>query len=128
MEKWLYEKFISLGGNPKFKNPFYFTLQKSDNLHANFDVPEVIEINLNDISASDISFTFDDSMAKFYTSDWKPPFLKNHLFEFIYRNENSIDKFLKSIQPQYLYIEAQLWTDKYFDCMRGVHTPPILGR
>ena len=117
MEKWLYERFIALGGKPKFKNPFYFSLQHSENLHENFDKGSIIKINLKNIYMSDISFTFGDSMAKFYSSDWEDPFLKNHLYNYIFENDKNADNFLCNVQQQYHYIEAQLWTDKYFDCI-----------
>ena len=115
MEQWLYDKFTALGGNPQIKNPFYFTLQHSQSLYENFDKGEIIKIKLQDIDDTDISFTFNDSMAKFYSSDWEEPFLKSRLYDLISANENSFDKFLCTIQPRYHYIEAQLWTDKYFN-------------
>jgi len=115
MEKWLYERFIALGGNPKLKNPFYFSLQYSDDLYDNFNEGSIIKIELKDISILDISFTFGDSMAMFYSSDWKDPFLKNHLYNYIFENDNNADNFLCNIQQQYHYIEVQLWTDEYFD-------------
>ena len=111
MEKWLYNKFISLGGKPKIKNPLYFSLQHSENLYTNFNEGKIVKIKLDDIPSSVVSFTFDDSMAMFYSSDPINLFTKSQLFEFISIHNNCIDSFLNSIHPQCIYIEAQLWTD-----------------
>jgi len=114
MEQWLYEQFIAIGGEPQVKNPFYFTLCFSENLYENFNSGKVITISLTDIAIMDISFTLNDSMAKFYSADWKKPLLKDQLYEIMSEYEDNVEKFLISMQPKYLYVEAQLWTEKYF--------------
>ena len=84
------------------KNPFYFTLQYSQNLYTSFNMGKTIAVKLHNIAYTDVSFTFNDSMTKLYSSDWEKPFLKNQLYDCIAANDNCIEKFLCSIQPRYL--------------------------
>lgn len=113
-EKWLYEKFIQLGGEPKIKNPFYFVLHNCEIFYENFNNGIETKIRINDINNSDISFTFGDSMAMMDSKERKEPFTKNKLMEYIALNDGNVEKFIDSIKTQYNCIEAQLWTDKYF--------------
>jgi hypothetical protein len=46
--------------------------------------------------------------------DRKNPFLKDKLLEYIIAYDNDVNKFIDSIKGQYICIEVQLWTDKYF--------------
>lgn len=114
-EKWLYDCFVSLGGTPETEHPYYFVLQGSDMLYNWFGKGTTTKILLSNIEPCDISFTFGDSMSKMDKPERKDPFLKNRLYEFIDSYNGNIDYFLDSIKGQYTYIEAQLWTDKYFD-------------
>ena len=111
-EKWLYDWFITIGGEPETEHPLYFVLQRSDYLNEWFDRGEITRLPLNGIRAKHISFTFGDSMAKMDKPERRNPFLKNTLFELI-SHYGGIDIFLNSIKDQYTYIEAQLWSDGY---------------
>jgi hypothetical protein len=112
-EKWLHNKFISLGGNPQTEHPYYFALQHCDNLFQNFNRGKITKIPLNSIDPLDVSFTFGDSVAKMNTPESRDPFLINKLIEYIELGGNDVEKFLDSIKNEYTLIEAQLWTDKY---------------
>ena len=114
-EQWLYERFLAIGGQPQTEHPFYFALHYCENFNVNFDFGKTTKINLNDIDIFDVSFTFGDSVAKMDSPDRKDPFLKDKLLEYINQFDNDVEKFLDSIKEQYVCIEAQLWTDKYFD-------------
>lgn len=119
-EKWLYERFIAIGGKPHTTNPFYFALHNWEKSHAYFNFGKIIKIGLKDIDICDVSFTFGDSCKEMDSPNRKEPFLKDKLLEFISLNDNNVEKFLENIKQQYDCIEAQLWTDKYFDGHRTV--------
>ncbi len=112
-EKWLYEEFLSMGGKPETEHPYYFVLQGSDYLHEWFGKGRVTKLLLDEIDAKDISFTFGDSQGMMYKPERKNPFSKDHLYELI-KIHGNVEAFLRNIVSQYYYIEAQLWTDKYF--------------
>ena len=103
-----------LGRKPQTKHPFYFALQYCESLYCNFDIGREVRLKISDIDTADISFTFGDSMAQMETQAMKPLFLKETLFEYIRAFHEDADQFLESIKKQYVCIEAQLWTDKYF--------------
>jgi hypothetical protein len=63
----------------------------------------------------DVSFTFGDSCKEMDSPHRKDLFLKDTLLEHIKLNNNDVEQFLDSIKQQYDCIEAQLWTDKYFN-------------
>ena len=114
IEKVLYIEFVQLGGKPKYKHPFYFVLEYSDVLHRNFDSGMSVALPLNHIDPLDVSFCFGDSMAQFESGNRQPIFTVDTLYQYIGNNNNEVDLLLHEIIPQYKYIEAQLWTDKYF--------------
>lgn len=111
-EKWLYDWFIILGGEPETEHPLYFVLQRSDYLNEWFDRGEITRLPLNSISEKHISFTFGDSNSKMDKPERRDPILKNTLLELI-NHYGDIDIFLNSVKNQYTYIEAQLWNDGY---------------
>jgi hypothetical protein len=118
-EKWLYEKFVELGGKPQTPNPFYFLLHKWEKYNEYYDSAKIIKISLKEIDMCDISFTFGDSCWIMDAPDKKEPFLKNSLMEYIALNDNDIDKFLDNSKRQCgledAFVEAQIWTDIYFN-------------
>ncbi len=114
VEKWLYENFVSMGGKPQTEHPFYFVVQHCDNLFVNFNSGVVTSFKLNHIDIHDISFTFGDSMAQMEKAEKPVPFLKDTLLEYISTFGNDVEKFVESIKEQYVCVEAQLWTEKYF--------------
>lgn len=113
-EEWLYNHFVSLGGEPSSKHPLYFVLQGSDYLNDWFGNGKTTKLLLDDIDSKHISFTFGDSMAKFDKPEMRDPFLKDTLYNLINKHDGDIDKFLDSIKNQYTYIEVQLWKDEYY--------------
>ena len=121
-EKWLYDSFTAIGGKPQTEHPFYFALHHCENLYVNFDCGLITRINLKDIDATDVSFTFGDSVAQMDSPNRKDPFLKDKLLEYISLHDNNVEKFLDGIKQPYVCIEAQLWTDKYFNsCCAKLH-------
>ena len=114
-EKWLYDKFIAIGGKPQIMHPYYFALHNWEKSYAYFEYGKIIKLGLKDIDMCDVSFTFGDSSKEMDSPRRKDPFLKDTLLDLINLNNNDVEQFLDSIKQQYDCIEAQLWTDKYFN-------------
>jgi hypothetical protein len=112
-EKWLYEKFIALGGKPENAHPLYFVLQESKYLNDWYADGLKTKLLLSKINPADISFTYGDSMSKMDTEDRMNPFTKESLFRYISKTGNDAFAFLNELNNQNRYIEAQLWNDIY---------------
>lgn len=117
-EKWLYDTFISLKGNPYTKHPIYFTLMENEGLCNFFGNESKIQISLKNIDSSHISFTPRDSMhlmdmERTENTVWR----KETLFKLICESKQDISEFVKSIPEKYGqiggFIEVQLWNDLY---------------
>ena len=80
-EQWLYDFFCKLGGTPKRKHPLYFTVQPSEVLAENYGEHCAIKIDLDEVAEGDISFTFGDSMALYYTEKLHQVYTKKDLKE-----------------------------------------------
>ena len=65
------------------------------------------------IADGDISFTFGDSMALYYTGKLQQVYTKNELLEQLELYDNDVNKILEHEDEQAVFIEAQLWKDKY---------------
>ncbi len=111
-ERWLYEHFLALGGEPATEHPLYFVLQGSEYLNGWFDNGSVTKLPLAAIDAKHVSFTLGDSMSKMDKPERRDPFLKDSLFERI-GHSGGVDRFLREIKAQYNYVEVQLWQDAY---------------
>ena len=119
VEEVLYERFIELGGKPQIKNPYYFFVNDWGLMHKDLIQNEIdrgaahiIEIRLQDIDISDVSFFLGDTMTAGNSNEPNDIFLKDKLIEEI-TSHNGFDNYFDSIKSKYLYIEAHLWTDKY---------------
>jgi hypothetical protein len=112
-EKWLYDRFVELGGEPATEHPLYFVLHGSDYLNEWFDKGKAIKLPLAGIDSKHISFTFGDSMTKMDKPERKDPFTKETLYKIIESYDGSVDGFFNDIAKQWRYIEAQLWNDAY---------------
>lgn len=69
LEKRMRENFISKGGKPNRKDPFYFTLGECEFAKSWYVNPGVIKIPLTDFEADHISFTYPDSMVSYQFYD-----------------------------------------------------------
>jgi hypothetical protein len=122
IEKWLFDKFVLSGGDPKTNHPCYFTLGKSAFLRESGSFDAEIEIPLGLFSSRNISFTYPDS----FFSEW----LNRNKDHKLYNNQLNgkiftIDEVLNLLTqnkiPQNVqmdtsygykfefYIEAQVW-------------------
>ena len=114
-EKWLYEWFLKLGGEPKTEHPLYFVLEGSNFLDEWFDRGKIIKLPLSRINEKHISFTLGDSCAKYDKKNRRDPFLKNELYKIIEEHGGDIENYLKTIEKEYSYIECQLWDKSYLN-------------
>ena len=118
VEKFLYERFISIGGIPQIANPYYFFVHDLSWLmniirdDLNNGIARIIEVKLKDIDVFDVSFVLGDSMTVVKSDEWDGLFLKDTLEKSI-ASHDGFENYFDSIKPQYPFIEAQLWTDKY---------------
>lgn len=101
------------GGTPEKTHPLYFTVQTSVVLSENYGEPCVIQIDLDEIADGDVSFTFGDSMALYYTEKLNQVFTKNDLLKQLKLYDNDVNRLLEHNDEQAVFIEAQLWNDKY---------------
>lgn len=114
-EKWLYENFLKMGGEPETEHPLYFVVNGSGYLNEWFGNGAVTKLVLDEISSKHISFTFGDSMAKMDKPERQKPFTKEELYGFIKKYKRTVDEFFTEIERDWHYIEAQLWCDGYIN-------------
>lgn len=112
-EQWMQDAFRKIGGMPRKKHPLYFTVQPSEALSENYGEHCVIKIDLNEVADGDISFTFGDSMALYYTGKLHQVYTKNELLKQLEMYDNNINNMLEHKEEQAVFIEAQLWNDRY---------------
>lgn len=112
-EEWMQDAFRKLGGTPKREHPLYFTVQPSVVLSENYGEYGMIQIDLDEIADCDISFTFGDSMALYYTEKLRQVYTKNELLIQLELYDNDVNKMLEQTENQAVFIEAQLWNDRY---------------
>jgi hypothetical protein len=112
-EKWLYNWFLELGGEPEIEHPLYFVLEESDYLNEWFNKGKVIKIPLSIIDEKHISFTIGDSNVIYHEENRRNPFLKNELIKIIEEHTGKIGNILGEMEIK--YIECQLWNKKYLE-------------
>lgn len=112
-EKWLYDSFLALNGEPKTSSPLYFVLGESTYLENWYKNGIKTQLPLDIISPSEISFTIGDSMGIIDKEDRIEPLTKEGLLDFISNKSNDIFSFLHDLNKNNRYIEVQLWNDSY---------------
>ena len=95
------------------KHPLYFTVQPSEALAENYGEHCAIKIDLDEVADSDISFTLGDSMALYYTEKLHQVYTKNDLLKQLELYDKDVKILLEQNKEQVMFIEAQLWNDKY---------------
>jgi len=103
------EKFIQLGGKPKLRNTYSFTLLECEYLREWFNSSDKIIIDLEDVPDDQVSFTLGDSCALMIHGNEPVVLNKKLLFERIEACNGSVDIFLKESLGKYPYVEVQLW-------------------
>ena len=112
-EQLMRDAFRELGGKPERNHPLYFSVQSSEILSENYGEHCMIQIDLGEVAEGDISFTFGDSMALYYTGKLNRVYTKNDLLKQLELYDNDVNKMLEQNKEQIGFIEAQLWSDKY---------------
>ena len=114
-EKWLHDVFFNQGGRPKIFTPIYFVLGNSEYLKMCYgENVGIIEIPLRDIDEEDISFTLSDSVSIHVSGENKLVLTKKTLIKYVSEQNNSLFDYIKQLDEQHCYIEAQIWNDSYF--------------
>ena len=115
-EKWLYEKFIEIGGKPQTMHPIYFYVHGWDMVPKFWGDYKTIKLSLNEIDICDVSFTVGDSCGEHKRHGTMEIFLKDGLLKRISSFDNDVEKYIESVKQQIGngIVEAQIWNDKYF--------------
>lgn len=114
LEEQLYNSFLSVGGKPEIKHPYYFVLQSSEMLSDCFENCTETRIDLDFIKEEYISFTFGDSMARNEKGTQISVFTKADLLRQLAGYDNDVDRYVAAMNQAYNFIEAQIWSDAYF--------------
>lgn len=127
MESKIREMFISIGGEPIRKAPFYMTLGEHPQLMTWYDNPEYLKIPMEEFDIKMVSFTYGDSFPVFNKSlndgreFWEkvyfyydivkiidkygyPEYIEYDMGKWIFPSDKPINQHLK-------YIEAHIWSD-----------------
>lgn len=112
VETKIREQFISIGGKPVLMNPIYFFLGRNERFEENKNNKAYI-LQLKDIPADQLSFTYGDSMFCF-NEDYRQQKGGEYLSELcthLYKIEdlNKIFSHPDYQHSAHLHIEAQLW-------------------
>jgi hypothetical protein len=122
-EKWLRDRFISKGGNPKQDYPIYTVLGTSEALDKELTTQKLerIEIPLSLLAADEVSFTFIDSMFTIELGEKKTPeyyqeryhgkvFTLNEIEAIIAEKGEPSGNWWGNLPADFFpYIEAQIW-------------------
>lgn len=108
-DSYVREEFLRLGGNPKLKHPYSFTLGECDYLKEWFKSEDKLVYNLSDIPDEQVSFTLGDSCALLMRGDKPTVLTKRMLLERIHEYNDSLEMFLKESLDNCAYVEVQLW-------------------
>lgn len=115
-EKWLYSSAKKLGIVPTEISPWYFVLGENRLMKEGFGSDtKTFKLDLESIKSSDITFTIGDSIAIYFSKQIETKvYDKDSIIDLYTNNYSEIDKIYKNLQLKHQYIEAQLWTKKYF--------------
>lgn len=111
-DRYLYEQFIKLGGEPEEEHPLSFVVEGSEYLADWFGHGTETRIPLSVIDAKHISFTLGDSGAEYGRNGSVKLYTLQELEALLAAQEGDFVSFMKSIGKQ--YIEVQVWSDQYF--------------
>ena len=110
-DKMLYERFCALGGKPREKHPLSFVLGRSDYLHHWFGDGNIIRIPLTWIEPEIVSFTLGDSMSTLDRQGSLTMLTFPMLEAEMACHPEGAAGWLRDMQAEYHYIEAQVWGD-----------------
>ncbi len=110
-DKYLYSKFMELGGMPKEEHPLSFVIEGSEYLKEWFGNGIETRLPLKDIAPCHISFTIGDSGAEYDRNGSVDLLTMEELRKRIDEYGGDFDAFLGATGRH--YIEVQLWSDEY---------------
>ncbi|MDO5156125.1 MAG: hypothetical protein Q4D51_09190 [Eubacteriales bacterium] len=112
-DKYLYDTFLALGGNPKEEHPLSFVIEGSDYLSDWFGNGIETRILLSKIAEEHISFTLGDSGAEFGRNKSVELLTLKQFEKLLHEQSGDYNDFMKKIGKQ--YVEVQIWSDEYFE-------------
>lgn len=114
-DRYLYNEFISIGGEPETDHPLSFVIEGSNYLQEWFGYGIETIIPIAGIDEKHISFTLGDSGAEYGKNGSVKLLRMRDMKELLSDQIGTFADFLNAIGKQ--YVEAQLWSDKYIkDC------------
>ena len=99
---------MRLGGSPRLEHPYSFVLGESDYLDKWYGDVASIQIRLDTVPDSQISFTPGDSCARYERNELPVIWTKQMLLKKLHAFGDSQEELIRSIAP-YGYVEVQLW-------------------
>lgn len=112
-DKYLYSKFIELGGVPKEEHPLSFVIEGSEYLKEWFGNGIETRLPLKDIVSCHISFTIGDSGAEYDRNGSVDLLTLEELRRRMDEYGGDFEAFLSATGRH--YIEVQLWSDEYLE-------------
>lgn len=114
-DRYLYNEFISLGGDPETDHPLSFVIEGSVYLQEWFGNGIETRIPIAGIDEKHISFTLGDSGAEYGRNGSVNLLGLKDMTELLSGQTGDLNDFLTTIGKR--YVEVQLWSDKYIkDC------------
>lgn len=110
-DKYLYARFVELGGVPEEEHPLSFVIEGSEYLQNWFGKGIESRLRLGDILPGHISFTIGDSGAEYKKNGSVELLTVEDIKEQLLKYGNDFEAFMKATGKS--YIEVQLWSDKY---------------
>lgn len=107
----LHAQFIALGGKPQAEHPLSFVLGSSAYLHQWFGEGKVIRLAVESVAEEMISFTLGDSMSTLDKRGSLTMLTLSMLRAEMERHPEGAAGWLRDMQAEYHYIEAQVWGD-----------------
>lgn len=110
-DKYLYNEFIAIGGEPETEHPLSFVIEGSKYLADWFGNGIETRIPISKIETKRISFTLGDSGAEYGRNGFVKLMGLQEMADLLAEQTGDFNDFLNSIGKQ--YVEVQLWSDEY---------------
>lgn len=109
-DRYLYHRFLELGGKPEEEHPLSFVIEGSNYLKEWFGYGTEIRLPLRAIDSGDVSFTVGDSGAEYGKNGSVELHTKEELQKRIGQS-GGFEAFMQ--ESGKYYVEVQLWSDRY---------------
>lgn len=113
-DKYLYDEFVSIGGEPETNHPLSFVIEGSKYLEEWFGNGIETRIPIAGINEKHISFTLGDSGAEYGRNGSVKLLGLQDMIGLLSEQTGDFNDFLNTIGKQ--YVEVQLWSDRYVNC------------